>query len=91
MNKYEAVAASRENWEFGFIDLPGAMDVIVTKWCDENGGRMNYDDLVEMVEYVESVEWWSMAYFMQGYFWGASIDDPNELWGEQMAKMELAR
>lgn len=60
------------------------MDRIIDKWTEENGGRMDKDDLVEMVEYIESIEWYCMASMMHGYFWGAATDNEYEQIGEQL-------
>ena len=90
MNKYETIASCLDDWQMGFMGMPYHFDRIVTAWCEDNGGRLEYDDLVEMVEYIEQINWWSMAHFMQGYFWGAAIDDLNELAGEQYAKIAMA-
>lgn len=87
MNKYQTISDCLENWQLGFMSGIEALDRIVTAWCNDNGGRMDYDDLVEMVEYIEGIEWWWMAHFMQGYFWGARTDDPAEASGEQWARM----
>lgn len=88
MSKFETTRATKENWLLGLIGLPDAMDLIIGEWTAENGGSMNTDDLTEMVEYVESIEWYPMASYMQGYLFGASTDDPHEYMGEQRAKME---
>lgn len=91
MNKYETISDCLDNWQLGFMSDIEALDRIVAAWCDDNGGRLEYDDLVEMVEYIEGIEWLWMARFMQGYFWGARVDHPAEVKGEQWARMEKQR
>lgn len=86
MNKYEATAIYRQNYELGFWTMTETMDRIIDKWTEENGGHMNADELADMVEYIESIEWHWMAHLMQGYFWGAAIDDKYELMGERLAQ-----
>lgn len=86
MNKYEATAIYRQNYELGFWTMTEAMDRIIDKWTEENGGRMTEEDLCEMVDYLDLIEWWDMSHFMGGYLWGACIDDLNELEGEALAK-----
>lgn len=68
-------------YDMGFYDLEECFDRIVDGYTDANGGHMNSGELVDMVDDVEAAEWWEMAHFMQGYFWGACIDDVNELKG----------
>ena len=89
MNKYEFTKNCWDNYAFGFISDVECMDMIIDKWTEENGGRMNADELADMVEYIESIEWYWMAHLMHGYFWGAAIDDEYELMGEQLRNKRL--
>lgn len=90
MNKYEFTWACRDNNAFGFISDAECMYAIIDRWTEENGGRMNNDDLVEMVEYIEEeMDWVWMGHMMHGYLWGASIDDKYELIGEQLHEQGL--
>ena len=84
MNKYEFTWSCRENNAIGFISDAECMDQIIGKWTEESGGRMNADELAEMVEYIEEMEWYWMANMMHGFFWGAATDNKYELLGEQL-------
>ena len=84
MNKYELITNCREHYEMGFNSATECMDRIIDGWTEANGGHMSADELAEMVEYIESIEWHWMAHLMQGYLWGAAIDDEWELKGEQL-------
>ena len=86
MNKYETVNVCRDAYDMGFYDLAECMGRIIDKWTEENGGRMSEEELCGMVEYIEAEEWWDMAHFMQGFFWGACIYDRNEIAGEALAQ-----
>lgn len=87
MNKYEFMQNCWDNYTFGFISDVECMNMIVDKWTEESGGRMDTDQLAEMVEYLEKIEWYCMASMTHGYFWGASTDNEWELKGEQLRKV----
>lgn len=87
MSKYEFTWSCRDNNALGFINDTECMYMIVDKWTEESGGRMDTDQLADMVEYLENeMEWHWMASMMHGYFWGASTDNEWELKGEQLRK-----
>lgn len=89
MNKYEFTQNCWVNSTVGFISDIECMDMIIDKWTEENGGRMNADELADMVEYIESIEWYWMAHMMHGYLWGAAIDDEYELKGEELRNKRI--
>ena len=91
MNKYEFTWSCRDNNAFGFINDIECMDMIIDKWTEENGGHMNADELADMVEWIESIEWYWMAHLMHGYIWGAAIDDKYELLGEQLRNERITK
>ena len=76
-------------YDLGFYSLEESFDRIVDAYFDANGGHMNESDLADMVDDVEASEWWEMAHFMHGYYWGAAIDDENELRGERLLNERL--
>lgn len=86
MNKYEATLSYRSNYELGFWTMTEAMDRIIDKWTEENGGRMTEEALCEMADYLDNIEWYSMSRFMGAYLWGACTDNLDELKGEALAK-----
>ena len=88
MNKYEFTLNCQDNNALGLISDAECMCMIIDKWTEENGGRMNESELADMVEYLENERgWYWMAHMMHGYFWGASTDNEWELKGEQLRKV----
>lgn len=85
----DIIRLERNAYDLGFHSLEESFDRIVDAYFDANGGHMTECDLADMVDDVEATEWWTMAHFMQGYYWGASIDDENELLGEQLLNDRL--
>lgn len=78
------IELERNCYELGFHSFEEAFDRIVDGYYDANGGHMTEENLADMVDDVEKAEWWGMAHFMHGYYWGAAIDDENELKGEAL-------
>ena len=87
MNKYEFTLNCQGNNALGLISDIECLNMIVDKWTEDNDGRMDTDQLTEMAEYLERIEWYCMASMMHGYFWGASTDNEWELKGEQLRKV----
>lgn len=87
MNKYEFTQNCLDDYTFGFISDIECMNMVVDKWTEENGGRMDESELAEMAEYLEEIGWYWMAHMIHGYFWGASTDNEWELKGEQLRKV----
>ncbi len=86
MNKYEFTKQHFEYYQCGLFSIKESMDKVIAKWAEDNGGVLNADELADIVDYLEDIEWWSLSHFMHGYIWGASTDNEWELKGEQLRK-----
>lgn len=62
MNKYEFTQNCRDNNALGLISDIECMRMVVDKWTEENGGRMDESELAELAEYLEEIGWYWMAH-----------------------------
>lgn len=83
------IELERNCYELGFHSLEEAFDRIVDGYFDANGGHMTESNLADMVDDVEAAEWFDMAHFMHGYYWGAATDDENEMKGEALLNARI--